>query len=41
MELSSELIEIESGKKTSVWASCQEKLWAACAWVLSALRFRM
>lgn len=40
MELSSELIEIESGKKTSVWASCQEKAWAACAWVLSALHFR-
>jgi hypothetical protein len=41
MELSSELIEIESGKKRSVWANGLEKVCAACSWVLNALRFRL
>jgi hypothetical protein len=40
MELSSELIEIEPGKKVSVWANCLHKAGAACTWVLNALRFR-
>jgi hypothetical protein len=40
MELSSELIEIEPGKRTSVWAACLEKAGAAYTWVLNALRFR-
>ena len=41
MELSSELIEIEPGKETSVWANCLEKACAACAWVRAALSFRV
>jgi hypothetical protein len=41
MELSSELIEIESEKKTSVWANSLEKACAACSWILNALHFRM
>lgn len=40
MELSSELIEIEPGKRTSVWVNCLEKAGAACTWVFNALRFR-
>lgn len=40
MELSSELIEIEPGKKAGIWASFVEKVCAACTWVRNALRFR-
>lgn len=37
MELSSELIEIEEGKKRSLWESFLDKVQAACAFVPALL----